>query len=413
MKILMMVSHFFPAGVGGAERQCWRQAQALARRGHEVKILTKWLVPDSARHEQRDGIHIWRRGCYFSVRKSIWTRGGSPGPDGMRVPGFESADQPGGAPAGRSRGRVVSAQVRNLLFMADVAWGVAMGRFRADVIHVHESHWIAGFAQWMGAWLGIPVLCKEATQPALVYAASPEVPWDATWKARRLRCRFIAMTDGIARELVTAGIPESRMVRVPNGVEIPDLVADPGRHADALYVGNFTQGSGFKGFDVLLQAWGIVHRQEPGMRLRLYGRGDVRAWKTYAEACGCGDSVVFEGETQDIGAAHRQSGMLIVPSRQEGLSNALLEALAAGLPAVVTDIPGNTAVVRHGVEGRVVPVDDGGAMAAAILELARSPELRVTLGRAARVRAEEVFSIAKVAEQLEAAYRTAIEAGRS
>lgn len=410
MKILMVVSRFFPAGVGGAERQCWRQARALARRGHEVMIVTKWLDPASARFEDMEGVRIFRRGCFFSLRKALQCHAGRTRPNNPSSGVVQPLDLPGGTPPVGSRWQSISEWIRNYLFIADVAWGVVRGCFKADVVHVHESHWIAGFAQWIGERLEVPVFCKEATQPVLVYADVPDVPWNARWKSRRLQCRFIAMTGAIASDLAGAGIPESRIVRIPNGVELPGEVAEPGRHADALYVGNFTQGTGFKGFDVLLQAWGRVHRQEPGLRLRLYGRGDVQAWKSYAAEQGCGDSVVFEGETGDIWAAHRRSGFFTIPSRQEGLSNALLEAMASGLPAVVSDIPGNTAAVRDGVEGLVVAVGDAEALARAILKLHRSPELRARMGRAARMRAEAVFDIGKVAGELEAAYRQAIEA---
>ena len=96
----------------------------------------------------------------------------------------------------------------------------------------------------------------------------------------------------------------------------------------------------------------------------------------------------------------------MLPSRKEGLSNALLEAMASGLPSVVSDIPGNVAVVRDGVEGLVVPAGDVAALAEAMVKLYRSPELRDRMGSAARKTIEARFTISAVAEQLEAAYRT-------
>ena len=409
MKILMLVSCFFPVSVGGAERQCWRQAQALVRRGHEVLIITKWLNAASARSEMMDGVRIWRRGCFFSVRKALQQRAVY-FKTGNRKPGGDRPLSPlGEAIPARSLWQAISERARNIHFMMDVAWGLKTGLFKADVVHVHESHWIAGFAQWIGERMGIPVFCKEATQPVLGYDNMTDVPWKTKWKLRRMKCRFIAMTDAIFNELADVGIPTRHIVNVPNGVELPDEVAEPGQHAGALFVGNFTQGAGFKGFDVLLQAWGMAQRQEPGMRLRLYGRGDTHIWKTYAEEHGCGNSVVFEGETNDIWAAHRQSGFLVIPSRQEGLSNALLEAMASGLPSVVSDIPGNTAAVRNRIEGIVVPVGNPSVLAEAILEMYRDSALRMRLGGAARERAQMAFSLDSVAKKLEFAYAQAIE----
>jgi glycosyltransferase involved in cell wall biosynthesis len=80
------------------------------------------------------------------------------------------------------------------------------------------------------------------------------------------------------------------------------------------------------------------------------------------------------------------------------------------LPAIVTDIPGNTAVIQHGFNGLVVPVGDAVALARAIVEMHRSTELRERLGHAARQQAEARFAISRVAEQLEELYHTALVA---
>ena len=149
------------------------------------------------------------------------------------------------------------------------------------------------------------------------------------------------------------------------------------------------------------------------MKLRLYGRGDLGFWRRYAAEQGCGDSVVFEGPTPDVWGAHRQGGFLVLPSRTEGLSNALLEAMASGLPAIVSAIPGNVAVVQDGVNGLVVPVGDVDALAEAMLRLHRSASLRTELGRAARARIAETFEIGKVAARLETAYGHALAAERA
>ena len=399
----MLVAQLFPAATGGAERQCWRQARALAKRGHEVAIATKWLDPRSARSEIVEGVRIWRRGCFFSVRRALSRRRNDARPE-VREPGAA-------APAPTPRSAWLG-KARNALFIAELAWFAKSRRFQADVIHVHESHWIAGVAQWLGAKTGIPVWCKEAFQPVLLYGGAEEIPWAATWRQRRLACNFLAITEAIADDLAAAGIPRARIVPIPNGVEIPAEAAESGKHADAVYIGNFTQGAAHKGFDVLLEAWGLALRQEPGMRLRLYGRGDPAPWRRLAEQCGAGISTTFAGEVADIAAVHRTAGFLVLPSRREGLSNALLEALASGLPAVVSDIPGNVAAVRDGVEGLVVPAGDATALAEAMLRMYRQPEMRARMGAAARARAGACFSMESVAQRLETAYAEAVSAER-
>jgi len=91
------------------------------------------------------------------------------------------------------------------------------------------------------------------------------------------------------------------------------------------------------------------------------------------------------------------------------MSNALLEAMASGLPAVVTAIPGNTALIQDGVNGLVVPVGDAGALAQAMVTMYRSARLREELGRAARERVATEYEIGRIAEQLEQTYRKAVD----
>jgi len=403
----MMILHFPPIGIGGAERQCFRQAKALVRRGHQVSILTPWWVGSSPRHEVIDGVDIYRMGSLLPLtwyaRK--WHNRLKPPLAEVGAPSTSSA-----APSQRKRFRWMSIPERSgwLSFLAEIAVAVKGGRIFADVMHVHESHWLAGFAHWMAERMGTPVFCKEALAPVLRWGGVEDVPFAKRWKKRRSQCRFIAITRNIAHLLREVNIPENRIVRIFNGVECPSQGANPREYTGGLYVGNFRQGAWHKAFDVLIQAFAIAVRREPGMRFRLYGRGDTSGWVKFAREQGCEEKMDFAGETDDVLSALRQCGFFVLPSRVEGLSNALLEAMSMGVPVVVSAIPANTEVVRNGVEGIVVPVGDADALATAMLELYRAPELRVRLGMAARKRIQEEFDIGKVAEQLERAYQQAI-----
>mgnify|MGYP003588287141 CR=1 FL=1 len=413
MKILMMVLHLPPAAVGGAEYQCLRQARALVARGHEVTILTQWLYARSPRREMQAGVEIRR--CGFCLPGTTLARGLHDKIATWRKSAAEPIDfalEPAGT-AKRSTGsfRWMSLAERpgKWSFIAEVQWLIRSGRLKGDVVHSHESHWLAGLAQWAAEQMGVPVFCKETFQPVLLFCGATDVPHAEEWQTRRRECGFIAMSAGIARDLQKEGIPPGRIVEIPNGVDIPVQIAEPGRHPDALYVGNFTQGSAHKGFDILLQALGKARRAEPGLKLHLYGSGDSRVWRSYARQQGCGDSAIFEGRTDDIWAAHRRCGYLILPSRKEGLSNALIEAMASGLPAIVSDIEANRMAIQDGQEGLIVPVDDVPALAEAMVKMHRFSDLRATMGQAARARVEKQFAIDKIAEQLEHAYQQAID----
>jgi glycosyltransferase involved in cell wall biosynthesis len=419
MKILMMVLHFPPAYRGGAELQCWKQARALAARGHDVTILTEWFWAHSARREIQEGVTIRRAGFFLPATTALrrlhrWL-GSARAVSAAEQPDPYSADaaQPAsGAVRKKIRWMMPAEWLGHLSFLMEVGVGVKSGRLKADVVHVHESHWLAGFGQWIGEQLGVPALCKEGCGEVLRWQGGGDVPWRASWRRRRDQCRFIAMTPHIQGELEKAGIPSDRIWEVANGVELPTETARPGIHDLVVFAGNLYQGAVYKAFDVLLKAWGIAHREAPGIRLRLYGSGGADRWKRVAEQESCGESVEFAGPTEDLTERFMEAAFLVLPSRVEGLSNVLLEAQAAGLPAVVSDIGGNVAVVKNGVNGLVVPVGDADALAAAIIRLHRQPELRAQLGRAARARVEASFAIGKVAERLETAYREAIEADR-
>jgi glycosyltransferase involved in cell wall biosynthesis len=413
MKILMMVLRFPPAPCGGAEMQCWKQACALAARGHEVTVLTEWLAGDSARREIKEGVVIRRLGCFLPVTMAIrrWHRQvrlkmappAGDEPDPFSVDGALSI----GRKRRKFRWMAPVEWLGHASFILEAGWAAKRGRLQADVVHVHESHWLAGFGHWVGEKLGAAVFCKEASAKVLLWPAGGDVPGQARWKRRRSRCRFIAMTPHIRGELEKSGILPAQIVDIPNGVVLPETVARPAMNGSAIYGGNFTQGSAYKAFDVLVQAWGQVQREEPGARLFLYGEGDASRWRQLAAQEGCGESVQFCGKTEHLPEKFSGAGFLVLPSRLEGLSNVLLEAQAAGLPAVVSDIGGNVAVVNHGVNGLVVPVGDASALAEACVKLLRSPGLREKMGQAARERVARLFCMEKVAEQLESAYRSA------
>lgn len=415
MKILMMVMHFPPAPCGGAEMQCWRQAKALAARGHKVTILTQWLAGRSPRWEAKEGVVIRRLGILLPAVVAVrrlhrwlrmkWTVPSADRPDPFSVDGARIA---------------AKTSPRKFRWMAPVEWMGSLSfilealawclwcRRRPDIVHVHETRWLAGLGKWIGDRLGVPAFCKEACGEVLQWQGGGDVPWRTEWKRRRMRCRFIAITSHIRHELEKAGIPANRICEVPNGVELPELIARPDENDSAIYAGNFSQGAVFKAFDVLLAAWGRVHREAPAIKLRLFGDGDLTRWKLLAERECCGDSVEFVGRSGNLQPEYLQAGYLVLPSRVEGLSNVLLESQAAGLPAIVSDIPGNLAVVCDGVNGLVVPAGDAEALAQAMLRLHCSPALRAEMGRLARDRMAATFDIGRVAEQLEQVYQKAI-----
>jgi glycosyltransferase involved in cell wall biosynthesis len=117
------------------------------------------------------------------------------------------------------------------------------------------------------------------------------------------------------------------------------------------------------------------------------------------------DTVSFLGYQENVDAFLSIADILVLPSRSEGMSNALLEGLSHGLAVVATDVPGNRAVVEHGKDGILVPYGDSRALTEALLTLLRDSNLCARLGRNAVRKSESAFSIQAVASRYSDLYR--------
>ncbi len=167
-----------------------------------------------------------------------------------------------------------------------------------------------------------------------------------------------------------------------------------------------------KGFDYLLAAAGELARRGVAFRLEILGDGELKKSLRYAiEDLGLQDSVSLVGAVSASEVLDRMQAadMFVLSSLGEGISNAVLEAMATGLPIVTTAAGGMAEAVGDGREGVVVPVRDSKALADAIERLALDSELRARMGAAARTRAEREFSIARQVETFEKIYRYVIE----
>jgi len=216
--------------------------------------------------------------------------------------------------------------------------------------------------------------------------------------------------------LRAAGIPPQRVVAIHNGVDLERL-EQCFAHPDAtglpcgFRVATVGRLDPVKGLEYFLNAAAIVAPRAPDMRFIVAGDGPLRArLEKQAHDLNLADRVTFLGYRDNIAAVLPCLDVYVQPSLSEGLSNALLEAMAAGRPIVATAIGANAEAVRDRHSALLVPAADARALAEAMLELHRDRALAANLGRAARARAQADFGLARAAERYIALYR-ALAAG--
>ena len=216
--------------------------------------------------------------------------------------------------------------------------------------------------------------------------------------------RIIGNSEAVLSNLRDEEVNESQLVLIHNGVTIPAELTIEERHAlrlehglgeDALVLVNVANLFPYKGHAEMLDALAIAATELPGdWKILFVGRdaGMGAELKARCETLGLIDHVRWLGEQANPIALLQAADIAMQCSYEEGFSNAVLEAMAAGKPAIVTATGGNIDAVIDGETGLLVPVGDAAATAEAIRTLARSAEFRNQLGASARERAIDCFS---------------------
>jgi glycosyltransferase involved in cell wall biosynthesis len=243
---------------------------------------------------------------------------------------------------------------------------------------------------------------------------------------RRLHRRMTAVLANSRRvvdDLVAEGCRPDQLGLINNGVAIEGLGEGHDRGAIRAELGVAPEAFvmivvanliGYKGHADLLRGLSrVADRLPKPWTLLCVGRDEGAAAAISAEArtLGLEPNVRLLGVRSDIARLLAAADLAVLPSHEEGFSNAVIEAMASGLPQVVTDVGGNAEAVLAGEHGLVVPPRDPEALGTAVLRLAGDPDLRRTMGAAARTRARAHFSFATCVDRYEAVYRTLL-AGR-
>lgn len=234
-----------------------------------------------------------------------------------------------------------------------------------------------------------------------------------------LRCtdRVVAVSDEVARGVAALqGIPPGLLTVIPNGVRLdqaPPPEAGSRLDGGAPVIAAIGRLAPEKRLDLLLQALVLLGRTSPGVRCLILGTGPERgSLEALARDLGLGGRVEFLGEQRCVESFFPSLAAVVNCSDREGLPLSLLEAMAAGVPVVATDVGGNPEIVRDGETGILVPPGDPGSLAAGIGRMLSNPRAAGAMAAAARALVRQRHSLAAMAGRYEQLYEEVLRTGR-
>jgi glycosyltransferase involved in cell wall biosynthesis len=222
--------------------------------------------------------------------------------------------------------------------------------------------------------------------------------------------RFIAVAHVHKRYLVEVeGLPEERIEVIHNGVDVvkfhpgspePSLKRELGIREGERVVTSVASLRPVKRIDTLLHAASHILERYADVRFLLVGDGIDRAHlEQLAQELGIAGSVTFAGIRSDVDAILRASDIFVLSSATEAFPNAVLEAMASGLPVVSTDVGGVRELVADGESGMIVPPENPDALAQAIDVLLTEEDRAAAFGRKGRRIVEEQFTLEQMCEK--------------
>jgi glycosyltransferase involved in cell wall biosynthesis len=254
-----------------------------------------------------------------------------------------------------------------------------VSRLRSVLREVHPGVIVAFMTEanvialWAAEGLGVPVVISERNQPerpglGIIHKLARRLTYP---KASAI----VVQTDAIASWAKARFHVPVHVIPNPVRLDAGEARREQGRDQWLMSLGRLTQQ---KGFDVLIRSFAALASKYPDWRLKIYGEGPDRAYLERLRAeYGCEERIVLPGLVKDSAEALSKANLFVLPSRFEGYPNALLEALACGLPVIATSAPGGTVeILANGAYGMLVPPDDVAAMTTALDALLSTPELR-------------------------------------
>src|SRR5437870_6047880 len=289
-------------------------------------------------------------------------------------------------------------------------------RNRIHIVHTYGFH--PNVFAIPAAWLaGSPVIVASIRDTGGYLTPTQS-------RVQKFLCRLadciVVNAEAIRQWLIAEGYNPEKVTVIRNGIDLSHFTTktragrlreEMGFPQCAPVIAVLSRLNRFKGIEHFLEAATIVCRRVPEARFLIVGEGMVmnspyrRELEDYAVRLGLGRRAVFTGFRLDVAELLSEVAVSVLPCvSAEGLSNSLLESMAAGVPVVATRVGGNPEVVEEGVTGFLVPPRDPAALAKAICQLLENPELASRFGQAGRQRVVECFSLERMVRETERLY---------
>ena len=274
-----------------------------------------------------------------------------------------------------------------------------------DVVHTH-MFWSNLYGSLAASIAGVPVV---------ITSEHGRNEWKRKWHkwleaniiSRYADARLCVSQDILQRRRDADGVPENLLKLVPNGTVVPSVV---GHERQKTVIGSVGRLVDAKDYPTLVRAISVLARRGTDTRLEIVGEGTERgAIEAAIGREGVDSHVTLAGSQTNVSDWLARWSIFVSSSVREGQPVALLEAMAAGLPSVVTAVGGVPDTLADGVEGIVVPPENPEALADGIQRLLDSAELRSCYGRAARERVIRDFSIDSLASTCREIYASALQ----
>lgn len=293
--------------------------------------------------------------------------------------------------------------IRTLVQAAAIRKAVTVSGAR--VLHAYLSEpYLAALTAYLTMTRPRPALI-HARRSLAFYTSRHPMAQRVERYAHRYATRLVGNSNAVARELIAESRTPSKVEVIHNGIPLPGAITPEERtEARRLFgiadhelvltlVANFYT---YKGHADLISALALAKpRLPPAWRLLLVGRdaGTRDDLQEQINGLNLTSHVNFIGEWPGSRQPYAAADIGLLVSHTEGFSNSLIEGMAGGLPMIATAVGGNIDALVHGTTGLLVPVALPETLADAILKLADNPDLRRTLGTAARLTAERDFSL--------------------